>query len=137
LQELADGFTHRARSVHGFLTCHALVTWAKTDHISTMMTNYEKYHPYSPVALWVTGVLVFGATLGAGVATIGTVADAAPQFDRLASTEATPSTDTGCDGVIFRDADPECFAVRGSPHPEQARVLPDRSLQDPGEAAGS
>lgn len=102
-----------------------------------MMTNYEKYHPYSPIALWVTGILVFGATLGAGVATIGTVADAAPQVDRLASTEANDTTYTDCDGVIFRDADPECFAVRRSPHPEQARVQSDRPLQDPGEAAGS
>jgi hypothetical protein len=103
--------------------------------MTVMMTNYEKYHPYSPVALWVTGILVFGATLGAGVATVGTVADASPQLERLASTQPPTTIDTGCDGVIFRDADPECFAVRSSPHPEQA--LQDRSLQDPGEAAGS
>lgn len=105
--------------------------------MTVMMTNYEKYHPYSPIALWVTGVLVFGATLGAGVATIGTMADAAPQLERVASAEANTRTNKDCDGVIFRDADPECFAARRSPHPEQARVRPDRPLQDPGEAAGS
>ncbi|MBL6431181.1 MAG: hypothetical protein HPM95_08125 [Alphaproteobacteria bacterium] len=98
--------------------------------MTVMMTNYEKYHPYSPIALWVTGILVFGATLGAGVATIGTVADAAPQLDRLASTEADTPTYKDCDGVIFRDADPSVSPC-ALPHPEQARVRPDRPCRIP------
>ncbi|WP_029056906.1 hypothetical protein [Stappia stellulata] len=102
-----------------------------------MMTNYEKYHPYSPVALWVSGVLVFSVTLGAGVAAIGSHADAMPRPERLASVSEIIEEREDCSGVIFRDADPACFAVRDNPHPDTVQARNDRNLQDPGEAAGS
>jgi hypothetical protein len=100
-----------------------------------MMTNYEKYHPYSPIALWVSGFLVFGVTLGAGVAAIGSQADATSRPEQPVSQVETRLADTECAGVIFRDADPTCFAVRAMPHPGPART--GHNVQDPGEAAGS
>ncbi|SDU07547.1 hypothetical protein SAMN05428979_1485 [Stappia sp. ES.058] len=102
-----------------------------------MMTNYENYHPYSPLTLWVAGILVFGVTLGTGVATIGSQADAMPRSEHRIALAERETPGGSCGGVIFRDADPACFAVRASPPPASAEARNTRDPGNPGEAAGS
>ena len=96
-----------------------------------MMTIHKIYHPSTPTAIWAGGIAAFVAVLGLGIATFGDGADA--QADRIANIpvaahavategEAGAQPASACDGVIFRDEDPQCFATSlgGStgPHPE-------------------
>ncbi|MAA96704.1 MAG: hypothetical protein CMN87_17605 [Stappia sp.] len=95
-----------------------------------MMTIHKIYQPSAPALIWAGSIAAFAAVLGLGVATFGDAADA--QADRISNIpiathavategEAGAQQASACDGVIFRDEDPQCFATTpggdSGPHP--------------------
>lgn len=87
-----------------------------------MMTIHKIYQPSTPALVWGGSLAAFVAVLGFAIGSLGGVADAETAQivagPLPAAVEATVSEQPAqvCDGVIFRDEDPLCFALE--PHPD-------------------
>lgn len=82
-----------------------------------MMTIHKIYQLSAPAVLWSGSVAAFAGVLGLGVVILGSLAEAQPTAARAAAVAVAEGAARGgtCQGVLFRDEDPLCFAVRAAP----------------------
>lgn len=109
------------------------------------MTIHRIYQASPPTLIWAGSVAAFVAVLGVGVASFGEMADAdgkrvanIPLAAHSVATEgeAGAGQPLACDGVIFRDEDPQCFATTpaGDTGPHPASRIGTLSPMEPGSA---
>ncbi len=108
-----QSFTKSTQVVHAFLMPTDIAVGAKSAHMTGMMTIHKIHQLSLPIALWGAGVAVFAATLSLGVAfsDVEASANATAMQPAAAQTRVLASTvEPACEGIIFREEDPDCFA---------------------------
>ena len=106
-------FTKQARSVHAFLNRQDIAVGPKSVHMTLMMTIHKIHQLSLPIAMWGAGIAVFATTLSLGVAfsDVEASVEALEQQPAMTQSRAIASTiEPACEGIIFREEDPDCFS---------------------------
>lgn len=114
-----------------------LAVGSKSAHMTLMMTIHKIHQLSLPIAMWGAGIAVFAATLGLGVAfsDAGASVEALEQKPAMTQSSAIASTiEPACDGIIFREEDPDCFS--GGTASERMPTLAGDPVRPP-QSAGS
>ncbi|WP_428696769.1 hypothetical protein [Stappia sp.] len=131
-------FTKPVLSVHAFLKRGDIAVGSKSAHMTLMMTIHKIHQLSLPIAMWGAGIAVFATTLSLGVAfsDVEASVEALEQQPAMTQSRAIASTiEPACEGIIFREEDPDCFsggpASEAAPMPTLA-AEPARSSQSAG-----